>query len=133
MRTLKIVGLVVLVVVLGYVFVEKDHFQQFFQEEEKHEHNHDTHNHDSDDEQEARPFYQGEVISVEHGGGYTYLEIMEKTDMSFWIAVNKVEANVGDYVSFQKELVAQDFYSKALDRTFDEIMFASNLQYKVEE
>ena len=79
----------------------------------------------------VQPYYQGEVVSVEQGGAYSYLEVKEHTEQTFWVAVNASEVKVGDYVRFQKELVAQNFKSKALDRTFKELMFGSNLQYKV--
>ncbi|NOR87834.1 MAG: hypothetical protein GQ527_09515 [Bacteroidales bacterium] len=133
MRIVKIVSLVILVVGLVFAFVKKDSIQQFFQEGEQEHIEEIDHQHGSADDQQMKPFYQGEVVSVEQGGGYTYLEILEKTDMTFWIAVDKAEVQLGDYVLFQEELVAKDFHSKALDRTFDEIMFASNLQYKVSE
>ena len=78
-----------------------------------------------------KPYYQGEVVSVEQGGAYTYLEVKEHTEETFWVAVNAAEVNVGDYVRFQKELVTENFKSKALNRTFEMLMFGSNLQYKV--
>lgn len=87
---------------------------------------------------EVKPYYQGVIIEMLDAGSYTYLHIDEKTPgydpkklKSFWIAVSATEANVGDYVRFQKELVTENFKSKALDRTFDELMFASNLEYRV--
>jgi hypothetical protein len=81
----------------------------------------------------TNPFYQGDVVSVEHGGGYTYIEVKEKTEKTFWIAVSNSDVKVGDFVRFQKELVMKNFKSKALKRTFEELMFASSLQYKVEK
>ena len=81
----------------------------------------------------VQPYYQGEVVTVEHGGAYSYLEVKEQTEKTFWVAVNRTEVKVGDYVRFQKELVTQNFKSKALDRTFEELMFGSNLQYKVKK
>ncbi len=81
----------------------------------------------------VKPYYQGEVVSVENGGSYTYLEVKEHSEETFWVAVNAAEVNVGDYVRFQKELVTQNFKSKALDRTFKELMFGSNLQYKIKK
>ena len=81
----------------------------------------------------VQPYYQGEVVTVEHGGAYSYLEVKEHTESTFWVAVNRTEVKVGDYVRFQKELVTQNFKSKALDRTFKELMFGSNLQYKVQK
>ena len=83
--------------------------------------------------QEEKPFYQGEVVNFEHGGGYTYIEVKEKTEMTFWIAVENADVNKGDYIRFQEELVMKDFKSKALNKTYDELMFASNLEYKVSE
>ena len=81
----------------------------------------------------VQPYYQGEVVTVEHGGAYSYLEVKEHTEQTFWVAVNATEVKVGDYVRFQKELVTQNFTSKALDRTFEELMFGSNLQYKIKK
>jgi len=78
-----------------------------------------------------KPYYQGTVVSVEHGGAYTYIEVKEKTEKTFWIAVTNSDVKVNDFVRFQKELVMKDFKSKALKRTFKELMFASGLQYKI--
>ena len=87
---------------------------------------------------EVKPFYQGEIIEILNAGSYTYIHVDEKTPgydpkklKSFWIAVSATEANIGDYIRFQKELVTENFKSKALDRTFDELMFASGLEYRV--
>jgi formylmethanofuran:tetrahydromethanopterin formyltransferase len=88
---------------------------------------------DMSEEQVVKPFYQGKVLSVEHGGAYTYLEVKESTQLSFWVAVTRSDVKIGDYVRFQKELVTNGFKSKALNKTFDELMFASNLQHKVSQ
>jgi len=79
----------------------------------------------------VKPFYQGEAMKVDHGGAYTYIEVKEHSEKTFWIAVTNSDVKVGDYIRFKKELVTNKFKSKALNRTFDEIMFASNLQHKV--
>ncbi len=78
-----------------------------------------------------KPYYQGTIVELANAGGYTYLSIKEKTEKTFWIAVSRTEAKVGDYVRFQKELVTTNFKSKALGKKFDELMFASNLEYRV--
>ena len=97
-------------------------------------------------EQEAKesikPFYQGAIVETIDAGGYTYMLIHENLEghkheeghehKDFWVAVTQTTAKIGDEVRFQKEMVAHNFYSKTLDRTFEEIMFASNLQHKVE-
>ena len=79
----------------------------------------------------AKPFYQGEVVNVEQGGKYTYIEVKERTHKPFWIATNSAAVKTGDFVRFQKELVVKNFKSKALDKVFIELMFASNLQYRI--
>lgn len=80
---------------------------------------------------EVQPYYQGEVVTIEHAGGYSYLEIKEHSDKTFWTAVTRSEVKVGDYVRFKRELVTENFTSKALKKTFKELMFASDLQYRV--
>lgn len=86
----------------------------------------------------VKPRYQGMVIEVLDAKEYTYLKIDEKTPgydpkklKSFWIVVDRTSAKVGDYVRFQKELVTKMFKSKVLNKDFDEVMFASNLEYRV--
>ena len=88
--------------------------------------------------EKVKPRYQGVIVEVLDAQAYTYLKIDEKSPghdskelKSFWIVVNNSAANVGDYVRFQKELVAKNFKSDTLNRTFDEVMFASNLEYRV--
>lgn len=82
-------------------------------------------------EAKQKPYYQGEVVAVEQAGGYTYLEIKEHSNKTFWAAVSRTEAKIGDFVRFKKELVTENFKSKALNKTFKELMFASDLQYRV--
>jgi hypothetical protein len=86
----------------------------------------------------VKPRYQGIVLEVLDGKSYTYLKIDEKIPESatkelkaFWIVVDKSSAKVGDYVRFQKELVTKNFKSKTLNKTFPEVMFASQLEYRV--
>jgi len=86
-----------------------------------------------------KPYYQGTIEEVLHSGGYTYLLIDENIPgniseklKSFWITVNRIDANIGDYVRFKKEFVTKNFQSKTLNKTFPEIMFASGLEYKID-
>ena len=79
---------------------------------------------------QQKPFYQGEVVTVLQANAYTYLEIKEATTLTFWVATNGVDAKVGDYVRFQKELITQNFKSTTLKRTFKELMFVSHLEYR---
>ena len=79
----------------------------------------------------TKPFYQGEVVNVEQGGSYTYIEVKERTHKPFWIATNSADVKIGDFIRFQKEIVVKNFKSKALNKVFKELMFASNLQYRL--
>lgn len=80
-----------------------------------------------------RPYYQGQVIEVRHGGPYTYMLVKENNGKDFWVVVSSSEVNEGDFVRFKKELIAKNFESKELNRKFDEIMFADSLQYRVKK
>jgi len=87
---------------------------------------------------EVKPKYQGVILEILEAGQYSYLKIDEKNAHhnskelgSFWIVVDITSAKVGDYVRFQKELVTKNFKSKTLNRDFDELMFASQLEYRV--
>ena len=77
----------------------------------------------------AGDIHEGVIKDVIHGGGYTYLEI-EDAKKSYWIAVEGVEIPKGLEVRFEEEMRAKNFQSKALNRTYDELMFASNLQHR---
>lgn len=79
-----------------------------------------------------KPFYYGSVEEVQHGGSYTYINVKENTDKTFWIVVNNSDVKKGDYIRFKQQLVAKNFESKELNRKFDEIMFADNLEYKTQ-
>ena len=81
--------------------------------------------------QNNNPYYEGEVVAVEQAGAYTYLEVKEQTEKTFWVAVSSADVKVGDYVRFQMELVTKNFKSKTLGKTFDEVMFASGLQQRI--
>ena len=62
--------------------------------------------------QNNNPYYEGEVMTVEQAGTYTYLEVKEETEKTFWVAVSAADVKAGDYVRFQKELVTKNFKSK---------------------
>ena len=90
-----------------------------------------------------KPFYQGTIMEVKNAGGYSYLLIKEDLSnheheeghahKNFWVVVERTPAEVGDDVRFQKELVTKNYESKILGETFDEVMFASNLQHRIKE
>ncbi|MCD6091894.1 MAG: hypothetical protein J7J72_10365 [Bacteroidales bacterium] len=54
--------------------------------------------------------------------GYTYI-LGEQNDSLKWFAVSQQEINEGEVFYYVDPLVMKDFYSKELDRPFDEITF----------
>jgi len=58
--------------------------------------------------------------------GYTYINVETETGEK-WIAVNQSAVEVGEEITFMDGMVMQNFFSKALDRTFPEIVFSSGL------
>ena len=63
------------------------------------------------------------VLEVKDAGSYTYLKV-EEQGKQFWAAINKAAINVGQEVTIKEQVWMQNFKSKALDKTFDKILFA---------
>ncbi|MBN2636793.1 MAG: hypothetical protein JXR61_11025 [Prolixibacteraceae bacterium] len=67
-----------------------------------------------------------EVTEVIQASSYTYMKVKENM-AERWVAVTKQEANVGDIYYYDNALKMNDFASKDLDRTFDEIYFVNQI------
>ena len=65
-----------------------------------------------------------EVTEVIQASNYTYLKVKEKL-AERWVAVSKQEINVGDIFYYDGAMQMNNFTSKDLNRTFDEIYFIS--------
>ncbi len=75
------------------------------------------------------PMASNHVVKVEeviHGSTYTYLLVSEKNQKN-WLAISKMEIEVGDDCYYEKALKMENFTSKELDKTFDVIYFVSQL------
>ena len=57
--------------------------------------------------------------------GYTYVKLQTVDGKEIWAAGPKTDLQVGETVALQGGSVMQNFSSKTLERTFDEIIFAS--------
>jgi len=68
----------------------------------------------------------GQVKSLAQTGDYTYLEIARGTG-SIWVAAPKTELKVGDKVVWEGDMVMKNFQSKTLNRSFDQIIFATRV------
>ncbi|MHC3994658.1 OB-fold nucleic acid binding domain-containing protein [Thiomicrolovo sp. ZZH C-3] len=64
------------------------------------------------------------VVETMDAGGYTYMKVSEGKE-AYWVAVTATKVKVGDNVSFSEQMWMPNFKSRALDRTFDKILFAS--------
>lgn len=71
--------------------------------------------------------HTGVVLETAGGGGYTYLKINEKGN-EFWIAGPETAVSKGAKVSFSEQVWMSNFTSKALNRTFDKILFVSGVE-----
>jgi len=74
--------------------------------------------------------FTGVVIDTLNGGGYTYLQIEDSFKKTHWAALEGVNIDKGTEVRFTEEMRAEKFESKTLNRTFENLIFASNLQYR---
>lgn len=73
--------------------------------------------------------HEGTVLDTMNGGGYTYVQIKE-SDKTFWAAGPQIEVSKGDTVVVQEQMWMNDFTSKTLDRTFDELLFVGRIDKK---
>lgn len=65
----------------------------------------------------------GKVAEAITAGGYVYIKLEEQ---GTWLATNAFEVSVGDSIQYSDGAEMKDFHSKALDRTFESIIFASS-------
>lgn len=66
----------------------------------------------------------GTVLEARDGGGYTYLRLRTKTG-EVWAAVPAAQVKTGAEVSIANPQKMNGFQSKALNRTFDTIIFGT--------
>jgi hypothetical protein len=71
--------------------------------------------------------HTGVVLETVTGGGYTYIHI-EEDGKKFWIAGPQTSISKGARVGFSEQVWMSNFTSKALNRTFDKLLFVSGVQ-----
>ncbi len=67
-----------------------------------------------------------EVLETMDSGGYTYVRL-QTADGEIWAAGPVTPVTVGDTIVLSGDMVMTDFHSQSLDRTFDTILFLSDL------
>ncbi len=74
--------------------------------------------------------HTAEVIeSLSSNSRYTYIKVQEG-DEQYWIAMTKRNVKKGDAIEFRGRGWKRSFYSKRLGRTFDKVLFASDVEQK---
>lgn len=71
---------------------------------------------------------QGKVLEMMHAAGYTYMSVDAGTDKPLWIAASMMRIKPEQKVKWTDAAVMNNFTSKSLHRTFDQILFVSNAQ-----
>lgn len=67
----------------------------------------------------------GKVVQILQGGGYTYAEVDTGAGKKVWIAGSPIQVKSGESVQWGDYSIMQNFSSKTLNRTFDEILFVN--------
>ena len=80
----------------------------------------------------AKGMYQGEVMETMNSAGYTYMKI-SAGGKSYWIASGEISIKKGEKIAYSQEMMMQDFHSKTLNRTFDSIMFVTEVRKAEQE
>lgn len=75
---------------------------------------------------EMSPSFTETVLETMNAGQYTYVRV-EKDGKSLWVAGPVFSVKVGDEVAVYNEMIMNNFYSKTLDRTFEEIFFSPTI------
>lgn len=72
----------------------------------------------------AQSTHKGEVLETFQVENYTYVRINEQSKET-WIAIPKLDVQVGDQIETSEGIIMKDFKSTTLKRTFPEIIFAT--------
>jgi hypothetical protein len=70
---------------------------------------------------------KGKVVEAIDAGDYTYIRVVD-AGQEEWIAVSHTAVKEGDLVRYSKGSLMRNFHSKALDRTFDSVLFAGSIK-----
>jgi len=66
------------------------------------------------------------VNEKKDAGTYSYINVTEN-DKNYWIAITKMNVNKGDTLFFSQSMEMKNFESKALNKTFESILFIDKI------
>ena len=69
---------------------------------------------------------EGRVLTVTEAGPYTYIEV-DSNGRRLWLAGNRMAVAVGENIRWGDSAVMRNFQSKTLGRTFDTLLFVSQV------
>ena len=79
--------------------------------------------------QEVAAFYSGEVLETIDVKNYTYIKMHDTgSDEEIWLATGRKAIAAGAIIRFKPSTILKDFKSPSLERTFDRIMFVSEIE-----
>ena len=84
-------------------------------------------NHPPVGETQSQKTISGKVVETMDAGGYTYALLEKEGGEKLWFAVPATKIVKGSQVSFQPGMEMPNFSSKALNKTFDKIIFSGGL------
>jgi hypothetical protein len=67
--------------------------------------------------------HQGTVVSSIDASIYTYIEVSDANGKTVWLAAPTVAVKKGETVGYDDGAVMTNFFSKSLNRTFDQVLF----------
>jgi hypothetical protein len=76
-------------------------------------------------QQVNNPVHNVVVEEKTDASNYSYLKVKENGN-SFWIAVSRMDINVGESVIFSRSMEMKNFKSEALNKTFESILFVDD-------
>lgn len=76
---------------------------------------------------EAELNHQGKVVQSIPSNEYVYIEVKSEGH-NRWLAAPATELKKGDLIRFPDGTVMSNFYSKRLNRTFDEVVFVGRIK-----
>ncbi len=79
--------------------------------------------------EKTMPTLTGKVKEVLGGGGFTYI-LVQSGDQEYWVAIPETKVMVSEDVTVNNGRLMKDFASKALNRTFAELIISPGLAGK---